>query len=214
MKDYNEIKEFVEQNRALDRKEFTIAVCSRWTDERRNLAFKILDNPEDADKLIQSQEIIMSKTHYAFPSIEQFAHVKRNIQHKAQFVGLDDAGEPIMNRAATLPKIQFEGKVKLHGCLHADTLITMADGSTEKISKLNIGDNVLSYDVVKKEFQDSVVNRVWSDELDKKWMKLHFDDRFIVCTEDHKFFTSGGWKEAQDLTPDDEFIFDESEFVP
>lgn len=50
-----------------------------------------------------------------FPSIEQYRNVVRNVQHKAQFVGLDEAGEPIMNRAAVLPRLTFEGTVKLHG---------------------------------------------------------------------------------------------------
>jgi hypothetical protein len=50
-----------------------------------------------------------------FPSIEQYRNVVRNVQHKAQFAGLDEAGEPIMNRAAVLPRLVFEGTVKLHG---------------------------------------------------------------------------------------------------
>lgn len=50
-----------------------------------------------------------------FPSIEQYRNVVRNVQHKAQFVGLDEDGNPIMNRAAVLPSLLFEGTVKLHG---------------------------------------------------------------------------------------------------
>jgi hypothetical protein len=50
-----------------------------------------------------------------FPSIEQYRNVTRNVQHKAQFVGLDEAGDPIINRRAIMPKLLFEGTVKLHG---------------------------------------------------------------------------------------------------
>jgi len=50
-----------------------------------------------------------------FPSIEQYRNVIRNVKHKAQFVGLDENGEPIVNTRAKLPTLDFEGTVKLHG---------------------------------------------------------------------------------------------------
>lgn len=50
-----------------------------------------------------------------FPSIEQYRNVVRNVQHKTQFVWLDEEGKPIINYAAILPKLTFEGTVKLHG---------------------------------------------------------------------------------------------------
>lgn len=49
------------------------------------------------------------------PSIEQFRHVIRNVKYKAQFVGLDEDGNPVMNRHADLPTLTFTGTVKLHG---------------------------------------------------------------------------------------------------
>jgi len=51
-----------------------------------------------------------------FPSIEAFKNVKRNVEWRAQFQGLDDKNEPIMDRLAKMPKIKFQGTVKLHGC--------------------------------------------------------------------------------------------------
>lgn len=50
-----------------------------------------------------------------FTSIEQFRHVIRNVQHDAQFQGLDDDGNPIMDRMAELPTLKATGTVKLHG---------------------------------------------------------------------------------------------------
>lgn len=50
-----------------------------------------------------------------FPSIGQFRDVIREVKRKATFAGLDDAGEPIINRAAPMPKLRFRGSVKLHG---------------------------------------------------------------------------------------------------
>ncbi len=53
--------------------------------------------------------------HVKWPSIEQFRNVARNVQNKAQFVGLAEDGTAIMNRQVVLPKLTFEGTVKLHG---------------------------------------------------------------------------------------------------
>lgn len=50
-----------------------------------------------------------------FPSIEQFRNVCKEVKQRAQFVGLDKEGNPVMNRAAIPPKLKFEGTVKLHG---------------------------------------------------------------------------------------------------
>ena len=50
-----------------------------------------------------------------FADVEQFRNVLRNVQYKAQFVKLDELGDPIMNRLAILPKVKYEGTVKIHG---------------------------------------------------------------------------------------------------
>lgn len=50
-----------------------------------------------------------------FPSIEQFRSVIHNVKHQARFTGVDETGEPIYNDSRSLPTIEFEGTVKLHG---------------------------------------------------------------------------------------------------
>lgn len=50
-----------------------------------------------------------------YPSIEQFRNVIANINRQANFVGLDENGEAIINPAAKKPIITFTGTVKLHG---------------------------------------------------------------------------------------------------
>lgn len=57
----------------------------------------------------------MTKTHYPFPSIEQFSHVRRNVQWKAQYRGHDENNEPIMDRTAQMPVLAYIGTTKLHG---------------------------------------------------------------------------------------------------
>ena len=53
--------------------------------------------------------------HYPWPSIEQFKNVRRNVEHKAQFKGFDEAGDPIMDRTVKLPTVLFVGTTKCHG---------------------------------------------------------------------------------------------------
>lgn len=50
-----------------------------------------------------------------FPSINQFRNVVAHVRRKAAFMGLDDAGNPIINPAPVYPKLEFQGTVKLHG---------------------------------------------------------------------------------------------------
>lgn len=50
-----------------------------------------------------------------FPSIKQFRDVIREVKRKAEFMGLDVAGEPIINPAPKLPTLNFRGSVKMHG---------------------------------------------------------------------------------------------------
>lgn len=53
--------------------------------------------------------------HIPFPSVEQFSNVKRAVQLRTQFVGLDENNDPIYDNTKILPKITFEGTKKLHG---------------------------------------------------------------------------------------------------
>ena len=117
--------------------------------------------------------------------------------------------------------------MKLHGCFHKDTLITLANGELVPISELKKGDNILSYDIennkevikkVKETFkylpeisfnEKKIINKPPIEYLtsDKNWIELIFSDRSIKCTEDHMFFTKNrGWIEAQNLTDSDIFI--------
>ena len=52
---------------------------------------------------------------HPFPSINQFRNVVAHVRRKASFMGLDEAGEPIINHAAKFPTLNFIGTVKLHG---------------------------------------------------------------------------------------------------
>jgi len=50
-----------------------------------------------------------------FTDIGQYRNVIRDVMHEAQYQGVDDDGNTIMDRTATLPTLTFKGTVKLHG---------------------------------------------------------------------------------------------------
>jgi len=57
----------------------------------------------------------MKPEKYAFHNTGQFRNVVKAIKTSAQFKGLDDEGNPIIDTLATAPKLNFIGTVKTHG---------------------------------------------------------------------------------------------------
>lgn len=141
------------------------------------------------------------KRHIAWPSINQFRNVVKNVQHQAQYLGQDEAGEPVFNRLAKSPMLMFEGTVKLHGCVHKDTLITLADGSKEKINDIKPGTSILSYNEELNQIEFDIVNEVIVQNLNKPWVELLFDNGSVLkCTSDHPILTTDGWVEAKNIS--------------
>lgn len=129
----------------------------------------------------------------SFPSIEGFYNV---VKFTKAYPYLSD-----------LP-VTYRGKIKLHGCFSGNTLVVMADGSQLPLSRIEIGDNVLSYDFNADEYVPKEVLNKYESDLDKQWIELEFDNGVkLKCTKDHKIFTKNrGWVEAQDLDENDLFI--------
>lgn len=123
-----------------------------------------------------------------FPSIEVFANVVKQVRTRAKYAGVP------------LPTINYEAVTKIHGCVHSDSLITLADGSVEMIKDITPGTSILSYNEVMHEYEFDVVDNVIVQNLDKPWVELEFDDGSVLkCTADHPILTTNGWVEAQFL---------------
>ena len=144
-----------------------------------------------------------------YNDIKDFSAAVKAAKKSLQYTGkVDDDGNPIKNRNPQLPKVNVECTEKIHGCFEKDTLITLANGEVEKISEIIPGTFILSHDINLKRDCVSEVTNVINQKLNKKWVKLFFDnDTFIKCTEDHKIYTiNKGFVEASKLTPDDIFL--------
>ena len=88
-------------------------------------------------------------------------------------------------------------------CFFKDVEVSTPNGKV-KIKDLSKDDLVISYNLktgkqeIKKILETS--KRFYKGQM----IKLTFDKAVILCTPNHKFWTSNGYKEAKDLTEDDE----------
>jgi hypothetical protein len=155
------------------------------------------------------------KKHISFTSIDQFKSVCMSISKRASYMGMDENGEAIIINGALKPVIKFTGTVKLHGCFSENTLVTLANGEQIEISKININDQVLSFDINSNKYVINKVLNTFKKDINIKWLKLYFDnDTFIECTEKHLFYTKNrGWIKSKDLLETDIFILNEDEFT-
>jgi len=55
------------------------------------------------------------KTFIGYPRIVQFRNVCKDVQHKAQYKGMDENDEPIIDRNLPNPILKFTGTIKSHG---------------------------------------------------------------------------------------------------
>lgn len=132
-----------------------------------------------------------------FGSIEQFRNIVKKVKDHCEY------------HNTKLPTLEFTGTVKLHGCVHSDSMITLADGSREMIKDITSGTSILSYNETTKEIEFDTVNEVIIQDLDKLWVNLEFDNGTnLKCTEDHPILTTVGWVEAKDLTVEHELILE------
>ena len=89
---------------------------------------------------------------------------------------------------------------KVDGCFPYDTPIAIANGAYKEIGEIVAGTEVLTWD---RELAISRVTGLRELPTDDYWAVVVLADREIVCTGNHRFFTSRGWVAAEDLTTED-----------
>lgn len=92
-------------------------------------------------------------------------------------------------------------------CIEKDSLIQLSDNTRKKISDIEVGEQVKTFDIHKNEFIDSEVVNVFDKGI-KKCIDLVLENgEKLTCTLDHKILTSNrGWVCAGLLTCDDDII--------
>lgn len=88
-------------------------------------------------------------------------------------------------------------------CFDENTEVSTPNGKV-KIKDLNKEDLVISYNLTTGEQEIKKILATSKRLYKGQMVKLIFDKAVILCTPNHKFWTSNGYKEAKDLTEEDE----------
>lgn len=100
-------------------------------------------------------------------------------------------------------------QVEGYHCFVGDTLITLSDGTQKPIMDIEVGDRVISFDGEDLVSGEVVATNVHEpeDELYEVSYELNGEQKSVVCTGSHRFYTKNrGIVEAKDLTDSDILI--------
>jgi RecA/RadA recombinase len=91
------------------------------------------------------------------------------------------------------------------GCLEKGTEIILADGSIKKVEDFIVGD------IVQTTVGPKEVTATWNPETlvdgTPECYRVEFEDgSHVICSDTHKFFIDGDWKEAKDLIVGDDCL--------
>lgn len=96
---------------------------------------------------------------------------------------------------------------KLDGCFDQNMKVFMADGAKKKIKDIKVGDLVLSFNENTKEINQNRVTNIFNNGRKpiEQWKRLGIyncktnNKNSVHVTNNHKFLTPEGWKEAKDI---------------
>ena len=86
-------------------------------------------------------------------------------------------------------------------CLWEEELVWMADCTAVPIKDVHVGDRVMCFNPKTMMSEETVVTHHMVRDTDKKIYKVTMaDERSIVATEDHMFYTMMGWRRVDTMT--------------
>jgi len=88
----------------------------------------------------------------------------------------------------------------MYQCIDATEPIRMADGSVKPLGDVKVGDSILTFDPETLRRSITKVVYAFSQPTDKPMVRVTVDTgQHIMCTTDHLFMTSQGWKAPQEF---------------
>ena len=106
---------------------------------------------------------------------------------------------------------EWVADTKVDGCFRGDMLVRMADGTEKPISQVSVGDKVKSYNKEKGLWEDKTVLKVFDNGEGGKWVKVTVSvgkkKIEIICTDNHRFYVKGEWKQAKDLVVGESLLY-------
>lgn len=94
-------------------------------------------------------------------------------------------------------------------CFPKDTLVLRKDGSLTPIQNIQIGDDVMVYDIGNDKISFSKVNQKYIDKNNH----MYVINDSIHATAYERFLTLDGWKKIREIEPQIDSIFDGNSFV-
>lgn len=79
------------------------------------------------------------------------------------------------------------------------TEVLMADGSSQSIENIKVDDEVLSFNIVSKEHEIKKVINWWDEGLKLFYEVTLSEGQTVLCTKDHRLYTSLGYRHLRDL---------------
>lgn len=178
------------------------AIIYWWTSTNKNINSVIIGHEESSSKNLY----MMFRRYYDNTNPLFKPSVRYNTRTDLSFERFDDTGKQVGlgssiktatagNRAAG----RSDTINLLHACMHPDSPIILADGSSTTAGNIKVGDLVFTSSgaiaPVKRKFhpgmKDTIAVRVWGS------------NEPVYLTAEHKVLTAGGYKCVSDLTTDD-----------
>ena len=127
--------------------------------------------------------------------------LNEDITDKVRYIDLED-----VNLFTRFKKGNNVGIFQMDGCLHENSLITLANGTQKKIKDLKIGDKNISYNEKTEKFEvDTIKKHVFTGM--KNGFKIIMEDgSHLKTSKDHRFLTNEGWKKAYELKEGDNIL--------
>lgn len=80
-------------------------------------------------------------------------------------------------------------QAQISQCLHEDTEISMGDGSYKKIKDIEVGDNVISYNEIKRTTPNNKVTNKWNNGVKPVYRIVLENEDYIDVTDNHPILT-------------------------
>ena len=185
------------------------ALCYWWTSTHRNVRSIIMAHEKEAarsiykmfrrffdncDPMFKPTRRVNTREDLSF-DVED--HVKRDYEEK----GLRPPGLGSEIRTVTAADGKGRGDTLrfFHGCLHKDSLVVLADGSSKRIEDISVGDRVYTSSGAIAPVSFKTMTGVKQTYKVNTWMC----NEPIIASKDHKILTQDGYKKTSELTSHD-----------
>jgi DNA-directed RNA polymerase II subunit RPB2 len=174
------------------------SILKGWNYCVREKLIKYIDNNEEEWSLVSSIEELNERKNVEYCEIVDYGIFST----AAATVHMTDKSQAPRNS---------------YSCLDPNTEIRMCNGSLMKIKDIKVGHRVISLNTKTGEQVVGTVNKVFTKPVDRDVIKITtLSGRELICTIDHKLYTSGKWIEAKDAKDicitkyEEEFFLDRS----